>query len=110
MHLDFAETLTAQGCQAVQLVGIVLLERIEKRVSRRSAIAVAELAKQVRVFSNPALDASQGDGRCGLMPRLASSAGFENTRTCLASSATAMRSEEHTSELPSHLNLVCRLL
>src|SRR5260370_26290050 len=30
--------------------------------------------------------------------------------TVVASSASAVRSEEHTSELQSHLNLVCRLL
>src|SRR5260370_15864545 len=40
----------------------------------------------------------------GVMPRYASS-----TRGSLWISA-AVRSEEHTSELQSHLNLVCRLL
>src|SRR5207237_6458185 len=32
------------------------------------------------------------------------------TRSCLRSGLLVTRSEEHTSELQSHLNLVCRLL
>src|SRR5690242_20986146 len=31
-------------------------------------------------------------------------------RSCVASSRASQRSEEHTSELQSHVNLVCRLL
>src|SRR5437773_3449582 len=36
--------------------------------------------------------------------------GQERTKTCISSRRFCMRSEEHTSELQSHHDLVCRLL
>src|SRR5467141_5038141 len=36
--------------------------------------------------------------------------GLTNHQICWITTGAATRSEEHTSELPSHLNLVCRLL
>src|SRR5260370_5782997 len=38
------------------------------------------------------------------------SASWRTSRGCSSSSPLRSRSEEHTSELQSHLNLVCRLL
>src|SRR4030066_2608822 len=46
--------------------------------------------------------------RNSLLPRLARA--WSAPRTRPTSSPTGSRSEEHTSELQSHLNLVCRLL
>src|SRR5260370_18323898 len=47
--------------------------------------------------------------RCPPIPMRSSIASFASMPAC-SRSKTASRSEEHTSELQSHLNLVCRLL
>src|SRR5260370_26216163 len=41
---------------------------------------------------------------------IASSSGHQRSSTTRSFAVAHMRSEEHTSELQSHLNLVCRLL
>src|SRR5260221_9434481 len=46
----------------------------------------------------------------GAVPAASGTPACRRDRTCLAESAQKFRSEEHTSELQSHSDLVCRLL
>src|SRR5260370_19584036 len=64
------------------------------------------------------LDGSQMPDRKQFRPAIAETGSKKNLRLCifrglpfvLYTTANFFRSEEHTSELQSHLNLVCRLL
>src|SRR5260370_13028369 len=49
-------------------------------------------------------------GMMGAWPSIGPSKPWPNSVGCCAAAAVRPRSEEHTSELQSHLNLVCRLL
>src|SRR5260370_22975126 len=55
---------------------------------------------------------SQSSKRCPAATMVATSSGFGfgGSRDMTSVKAIVSRSEEHTSELQSHLNLVCRLL
>src|SRR2546430_9683530 len=50
------------------------------------------------------------NARCGRLPRLMDSAARSGTSRTTCSPRQTFRSEEHTSELQSQSNLVCRLL
>jgi hypothetical protein len=56
MNLYLAKTRTAEGCESIEVVLLVLFGREEKRVSRRPAVAVAEIPEQAWVLTNPRLD------------------------------------------------------
>jgi hypothetical protein len=53
MHLDLAVTAPAQACQRIQQFLVVLFNRIEKRVPRRSAVAVMKSREQIGVVVHP---------------------------------------------------------
>src|SRR5260370_19206194 len=63
------------------------------------------------LFPYTTLFRSVGTGSfCAGGPRFIAMGGGSSFLSCANPGRTALRSEEHTSELQSHLNIVCRLL
>jgi len=56
VNFDFAETLAAESCDAVDVLGVVLIDGEEEGVARGSAIGVAEALEEGGVVLAPALD------------------------------------------------------
>src|SRR5260370_15201222 len=90
------------------------MERILRGVLRFSWGGFTYLRIASRLYASAPSETSAQTGRRTSLPRL-----FCLLAMCLpknlvyairGSSARSQRSEEHTSELQSHLNLVCRLL
>src|SRR3989475_1970204 len=72
---------------------------------RSGAAKVRQIHESLAIESLAELEAAAGDGRLAALPRFGAKTA-ENVRRGIAH----LRSEEHTSELQSQSNLVCRLL
>src|SRR5260370_6823539 len=81
-------------------------------ISSRSMSSTNRSKKTVRCLAGKLSDAFQTARSCSLASALASGEVFPSRTASKSTSAcwVRFRSEEHTSELQSHLNLVCRLL
>ena len=61
MHFDFTEAGAAETGKGVEILGLVLFDRIKERVTRRPAVAVVEAAELTRIIMDPALNAASAD-------------------------------------------------
>src|SRR5262249_62345051 len=62
MYFNFSESPATQSGQGVQVIRLVLLDRVEERVLRRLPVAVAEFAEPLGGFLDPPADPLLGLG------------------------------------------------
>jgi hypothetical protein len=67
VDLDLAESLTAKPGKVVEMLGLILLKGVEKRVPRRPAVAVVQIAEKAWVVADPLPDTRPGDIRGGCL-------------------------------------------
>ncbi len=56
MNLYFAKSFATETCQRIDMQWLVLIDRIEKRMTRRKPVTISKLTKQLRVFHQPRCD------------------------------------------------------
>src|SRR4051812_7959064 len=95
------------------------IERVQRRTAPRARVTLPAVLSN---FDDPASESpgalasvigetiDVGEGGCRMMVPKPFPSGCDPTVTLQLPSGETIRSEEHTSELQSHVNLVCRLL